>query len=885
MDLYPMADPCTGCPPGVREFRTEVDTFIRIRSYSIPPYLTYWIIEDGAGRKYELGNGAEDLPSQVGDFLWVLDRIDDDHGNYLQMTWLLQNGFLYPKEINYTGNTVASPPLAPKNRVQFDYETRYDVTQSNLGYKRELGLRLTRLKTWSDQQVASTYRFRYSSPAASCAPNCPPGSGGGGGGGCPDCGPPIIIEDLPAPTPSDSEGNSGVSLPPGAELPSLLTAIERWDESETTKLPATTFSYLSDINKTWTSPIHDVPVPFIGLGCGGTWDDFGAVIAEVNGDGLPDLIRYRGTDCSNATISEVYINTGGAWSYDPSYALPPGMSIVYHWCGGATLDNGVRVLDINGDGLDDLVRSVPEGHAVWINNGHGWSPDTAGAYSVPIAFTTGPTDDGKDLGVRFGDVNGDGLIDIIQRRDGPNPDAPPEAEGVYLNHPGAGWSLQAGWHVPLPFRAKANSPHDPGTRLVDVNGDGLVDIVQSSIRNGVPQTSYVFLGTGTPDQWGYPWTYAANWSLPEAIVSIDNGSTTTTSTDLGVRFGDVNGDGWIDVIRSYSQSFPPVATHSVYLHTTGEGWQRDATWSGTVPYPFIYLASSDSAEDQGVRLADLDGNGTVDFVQGMQACNDYYQERAISNDVFSNLLSTTSNGIGGTTTLAYISSTSIDNHTLGAPATARSNLSLVLPVLSSITVSDGQTGVGHVLATSYQYRGGYFHYGRREFRGFRYVRTSNPGNNLYTEQFFVQQDPILHPAPLLGAVERQAVRRTLDGAVFSASINLFDQSDQIAPYVHWRRRTDSYLYDWTVNAPLESLGATGAVKHTASESAPTFDGNGLVSAREDRLLGDVTLTGDDLFNTDEMLNSVSWDDWRVGLPKRHYATDTQGGGGMRAMSL
>ena len=82
------------------------------------------------------------------------------------------------------------------------------------------------------------------------------------------------------------------------------------------------------------------------------------------------------------------------------------------------LDHGVRVADVDGDGLPDFVRGYTSGGstttAVFINNGDGtgWTQDTD--YSVPLYFVNSGTD---DLGVRLADINGDGLADFI-RADG-----------------------------------------------------------------------------------------------------------------------------------------------------------------------------------------------------------------------------------------------------------------------------------------------------------------------------------------------------------------------------------------------------------------------------------------------------------------------------------
>jgi YD repeat-containing protein len=70
-------------------------------------------------------------------------------------------------------------------------------------------------------------------------------------------------------------------------------------------------------------------------------------------------------------------------------------------------------MDVNDDGLADIVQAYTDGgganhYAVYLNNGSGWVSD--GAWNPPITFTL----NGTDNGTRIVDVNGDGLPDILQ---------------------------------------------------------------------------------------------------------------------------------------------------------------------------------------------------------------------------------------------------------------------------------------------------------------------------------------------------------------------------------------------------------------------------------------------------------------------------------------
>lgn len=165
-DLMKIADYTVG-NVGMREFRTLIETFMRIRSFTEPGGFTHWEVWDGAGRRYEFGNpGTDGSPTQQGDFQWTLNRVEDSHGNYMTIDWLLDEGTLYPLVVRYTGKVGG---LAPSNRVEFAYEGRYDIIGQRLGVKaaagsRKVRYRLRRVKTFAGNVVASVYLLEYSTP-------------------------------------------------------------------------------------------------------------------------------------------------------------------------------------------------------------------------------------------------------------------------------------------------------------------------------------------------------------------------------------------------------------------------------------------------------------------------------------------------------------------------------------------------------------------------------------------------------------------------------------------------------------------------------------------------------------------------------------------------
>jgi len=981
LDLKLFSDPGTG----VREYYTVIETFMRIKSYSIPPALTYWEVEDGKGRKYQFGaDGGSGTWTQVGDFEWALNRIEDQFGNYLTVDWLIDTGILYPKQIRYTGNTLTG--LVPTNMVEFSYEGRNDITDSRMGVKSslpksEMRYRLRRLRTFVQSQPVALYLFDYhtassftyptplcsgvSCPAntttcsdgstASCLNSCQPDSGicsnctpacslcigvtcpiatvtcgdgttrsctytcnpstgicsqcdpssqcplpGGTGGGNHHKGasiarqPPSLSGDS-CQMAAVSAAGSGVVSSAALSLfdqatPSLLGSITRYNGTGQQNLPPQTFTYLLDETpqKSWGPPISDVPDAFLredqqvqngNAGEPYNIGDLGMQIADVNRDGLPDLIKALGFSDGAASQRAVYLNVHGTWTYNATWSATVPDDFIVH-VGGTdnNIDSGLRLVDINSDGLTDLVRSWEpcQGcagvHTVYENTGAGWVDRTAlysGAMPGFVGFWGGQS---QDLGVRFGDVNGDGKIDLVKDRGYSGCAA--DEKGVFLNN-GAGWGgAESNWDVPevFTFHFCGGNTVDVGARLLDLNGDGLADIIKSVVTNGTPRQA-VYLNRGRPDSNGVAWELAPDWDQPPEAFTIFTSSNQDID-DNGVRFADVNGDGRIDIVvaNNYQDSHGRDNPYKkVYLHRAGKGWIEDPDFSANVPYVFVKHWYGAEDHDEGVRLADLDGDGAVDFVKGILVNTTYTTQRNMSLDSFTNIMSASTNGIGGSTSLTYTSSAAFND-----PVTVTGYLGFVLPVLTQVTSSDGQSGTGHAFTSTYSYRGGLYQYQRREFRGFRYVRTDAPGGKAYSEQLFVQ-DPTLVIAPLTGSVEKQALRRTIDGAVLSADVNTFDRSDGLPPLFHSVSRSDSYLYDWATTSPIETLGATSAHKNVAVSYSYTFNGDGQVAAREIHSWGDTSTAADDLYVTTRFINDSTL--WRIGYVYQRSVNDAPAEGG------
>src|SRR3989344_7987976 len=362
-----------------------------------------WVATDKKGVVYSFGLNAATRQDDPGDasriFKWMLEKVIDTNGNYITYTYQKTNGQIYPLEIRYTGFD-ADPGAF---RVEFIWQNRSDVVSTrDKGFEVTTGKRVQNIFVYYQNAWVQKYTSVY--------------------------------------TTADNGTSSAVSS---------IQREGRDSQGVITQLPLTTFSYHSAGTKDWTQDNNYI-IPEILVGQFGM--DPGTRLADVNGDGLVDILRssYQGPTPPGYPVNRVNINKGDGtgWQLDPNWVVPERFSVEG---GGVFYDQGTRLVDVNGDGLVDVMRSsydtfgIDTIQRVYINTGSGWQLDSN--YQIPTYFTYG--NNRQDYGVRFGvvngvrlvDINGDGLADVI-RGDYQNPDG--FVSRVYINKgDGTGWAFDS----------------------------------------------------------------------------------------------------------------------------------------------------------------------------------------------------------------------------------------------------------------------------------------------------------------------------------------------------------------------------------------------------------------------------------------------------------
>ena len=306
---------------------------------------------------------------------------------------------------------------------------------------------------------------------------------------------------------------------------------------------------------------------------GGYDESFSLKVADVNGDGKPDLIVANSCADSTCATGGVSVLLGNG---DGTFQLP----VTYAAGGYETV--AVAVADVNGDGKLDLVtanfcyvKCTQDGAVgVLFGNGDG-TFQSATTYVLTAAA----------LDVAVGDLNGDGKPDIVVSR----------ACASNCDTTGADVLLGNGNGTFLPPVTYTTGGYDfAAIAVADVNGDGKPDLVVGSgcadntcVNGGVS----VLLGNGD-GTFGAPRTYSAGYT---------NGGFGGRS--IAVR--DLNGDGKPDVIVPSFCLDSSCKTGGGVTVLLGNG-------DGTVQ-PAVTYSSGGYGAFIGVAAADLNGDGKPDL--------------------------------------------------------------------------------------------------------------------------------------------------------------------------------------------------------------------------------------------------------------------------------
>ena len=367
---------------------------------------------------------------------------------------------------------------------------------------------------------------------------------------------------------------------------------------------------------------------------------FGVAGGDLNGDGIDDVIvgapASNGLTNIRTDLGEAYVIFGrsGLGGTVDTAAEEQEFTLIAAE-GFARVGTSFAVADVNGDGISDLVAGAPFGGRepgspvggprttvgeVYVVFG---ARDLGGRVSVAedeqdLILTGVKELDGFGNSVATGDVNGDGIADIVVGARGfDGSDGDRESSGavfVFFGSPSLSGKLGT---VDADFSLLGADNNDALGEVIgsgDFNGDGLVDIVAvartgdgpENARNESGEAHVVF---GTPS---LPGTLdLASQDADAVIYGVDPSSLTATA----VAAGDLDGDG-----RDELALGAPLASgagrsfNGVVYVLFGDGLAGAMDLRTDVEGSlFVYGAADRDGLASGAAIIDIDGDGTPEL--------------------------------------------------------------------------------------------------------------------------------------------------------------------------------------------------------------------------------------------------------------------------------
>ncbi len=328
----------------------------------------------------------------------------------------------------------------------------------------------------------------------------------------------------------------------------------------------------------------------------------GIAILDFDNDGDQDIYVTNGPGKANSLYSNQLTETGAATFVD--VAATAGVEL--------TLNDGTGTCagDIDNDGDSDLmVVNVGSENHLFENNGNGTFTDIAQSSNtgVDIRYSAGCT---------MGDANGDGLLDIA------------------IANTYEGWNDR--WPLMLPqyaerkevnqlFINKGNNTFADvtetsgfgnikaitwGIAFIDIDGDGDADLVTADDQG--PQAPAKYGGV----DFGYIRIYKNDGAGNYADVTVESG-TDQFGAWMGLSFGDVNGDGLLDIFSTNVGDYLAVQLNGILpFKSVPEEW-NSAVFVQEADNTFTRMdngSAGTSTFGWGSSMKDFDNDGDTDMV-------------------------------------------------------------------------------------------------------------------------------------------------------------------------------------------------------------------------------------------------------------------------------
>ncbi|WP_064791916.1 toxin TcdB middle/N-terminal domain-containing protein [Shewanella woodyi] len=903
------------------EYHTEIDNFSVIKAFDGTNGPAYFTVTTQANETHYYGKApsitaATDAYVERGGFaantaakIWVLKAIVDNKGNYIRYDYIKNTteGSHILDKIVYGGNVTLGK--APYNSIEFSYS---DVSRSIEGYANGGILtnnkRLQQIKVKQDSELFRSYDFTWLLTEIPEERNYVTG--------IQECFDENNTNCLPATTFEFEQ--------PTRKTTTLSYQMCRLGESDTqNEIVCNAVSYCDSSNNeagSWCKVSHNTPdlVSFESSShsaASSNSDRFYTQVLDFNGDGYADMLflknskwNYYTTDwevvTNESTVSlpsrfnQNYLNAEPIVRTIRTSSITNKTQVISNASIG---EKGyARVIDYNGDGKQDLLIPFTSGnwHVISSDPSTGeeenceplWQDGDGEVEYFCETFTVNYDFTYKSLGISssaykntiVADVDGDGLQDIVFKS-GSTLKYYHNLGGTFSAAKSISLALPASFSGATAYQAYGNnianmSANIKNSAMIDVNGDGLTDIVMKVKKTTevlpdpgcgqIPNsqktestTSQQEVGTNGYDC-GIRFTHSYKTFAFVASVS-SSGQVTYTATDssrLGttlkaLRAADFNGDGLTDIAyisgeRWYYRlskgdgTFTAVKalvgieakTANIYnrhqfVDLDADGRADILAATSTKKYNIILSGPSSTAEsanfiergsilvgtnsnpiETAMRLADVDGDAKLDLLYASSSTGSWKIQKATRPYTKEHVLTKITNGFGVETNIAYAPLNSgiplINLESSQKP----NDEDYITPIAGMYVVTEAATQSTDTesVLVQYAYGGPLAHKKGRGFLGFETVQTTDPQSNVVTTTQYHQ----LYP---LTGMPKSTIRKYKDD-LLSKALNTYTEAVSASGGVHVYLNTSketSYALD------LSSDGTTATNHKTVSETLTT----------------------------------------------------------------
>ncbi|HEY3243264.1 MAG TPA: FG-GAP-like repeat-containing protein [Phycisphaerae bacterium] len=418
-------------------------------------------------------------------------------------------------------------------------------------------------------------------------------------------------------------------------------------------------------------------------------------VGDVDNDGDTDMVVVRKIPYTNpgGRKNYLFLNEGGALVNRTAAKIPQFLDL--------TNDRDVQLFDADGDGWLDIVTATTfpstgdpasikfprlymnlgnDANGNWLGFQYNYGDQRIPDFPINTFFCS----------VAVGDVDQDGDLDLFfvdYAADSSVPDPPggPLKNRLLLNN-GSGFFTDVTATNLLPNSNNLDIRGNGfGTRgkIVDMNGDGWVDLIATDTCSANPRTARVAknMGSANPPQPGVFQTGSwSNFASGNSVYDIDvgdinhdgkldfyevddgndrlflnagnnlqgnptftvvnpAGQTAQTTGQFGgnVYFVDMDGDTWLDaIVCDEDVDLGQGGNRMALLHNLGVG----PSWLTEAGDPFTSSGLMGTTDTYDVAILDIDGNGSLDLVVGTKTANKVFMNGSMPDTTPPTIVST-----------------------------------------------------------------------------------------------------------------------------------------------------------------------------------------------------------------------------------------------------